>query len=206
MKKFFNLAAESKANYAKTENPNNRGTILKTPNLINLEIEKLRHQLNMSADMNKSEFKELQNQVQELQEKRGRSEEDLRCIEKFYELKREWEVKKIRSGTFDGNEFSISGPNKNKSETAEALKEPHDATTVVNDELLVQGTKRNLHDQEAILYDLAETLSKQKLLSKEICSEIVEQNRLLGRVSEKQGIVAEEFKGSNDRVRKLQDK
>ena len=71
---------------------------------------------------------------------------------------------------------------------------------------MLQDSKRNLYEQEAILSDLAVTLSKQKLLSKELCSELIEQNRLLGRVGETQEIMAEEFKDSNVRVKKLQDK
>jgi len=186
--------------------------IVRTPNFINSEIERLRQQLNMNDSMSQDEFKELQKQVHDLQERRERSEDDLRIVEKFYELKREWEIRKIRSGTFDGNEFSITEKIEKTTEPSKNGSIPltNDSQTsgrlVNNDELLLQSTRRSLFDQEAILSDLAENLSKQKLLSKEICSEIVEQNRLLGRAGEKQEIVAEEFKGSNDRVRKLLDK
>lgn len=196
VKQFFNL------NLSSTEQKQikSEAAIVRTPNFINSAIERLRKRLTVNEPINETDFKELQGQVYDLQEKRKGSEDDLRCIEKFYELKREWEIRKIRSGTFDGNDFNINKRTENKTEIAKA------GCPVIKDELILQNTKRHLFDQEAMLADLSETLSKQKLLSKEIHSEVIEQNRLLGRVGEQQEIVVEDFKGSNSRVKKLQDK
>lgn len=210
VKQFFNFNTGSSNEQKQTKS---EASIVRTPNFINSEIERLRKRLAINEPINETDFKELQGQVYDLQEKRkGKgSEDDLRCVEKFYELKREWEIRKIRSGTFDTNEFNIDKRTGNKTEIATARAADLSSTSkagcpVIKDELILQNAKRHLFDQEAMLADLSETLSKQKLLSKEIHSEVIEQNRLLGRVGEQQEIVAEDFKGSNSRVKKLQDK
>ena len=213
VKQFLNLPDRLSV---KKEEPKHsaKKALMRTPNGLNSEIERLRQQLNVSDPPNSNtfapDFKELQMQIHELQEKREMSDEDSRCVEKFYELKREWEIKKIRNGTFDGNEFSITASKNGKIVSESPEKETITSTSYSKSGstpvLMLEDSKRNLYEQEAILSDLAVTLSKQKLLSKELCSELIEQNRLLGRVGEKQEIMAEEFKDSNDRVKKLQDK
>lgn len=190
---------------------------LKTPNALNIEIEKLRSALFTSKDLKSlhPNFSSLQETISGVQE-RGNSE-DLKCVEKFYELKREWEEMKIRSGEYEGSGFEFdlcSGWDEKQDMPMGTLMGAGPATgraagpvpdsTGESASNPLNYTKRHLREQEAILSDLAESLQQQKQVSLEICEEIIQQNRVMSEFGKKQEGTIGEFVQSTGRARKLQ--
>lgn len=183
---------------------------LKTPNVLIGMIEGLMDQLfNLKIKTLppkfEEEFHDLQAQIRELQRKP--ENEDLRCINKFYDLKREieiWRIKSGNSGEHFENSFSLEIKNeikiKNKfldtTKTFDTGSKQTNATHGLN-------LKTHLRGQEDILSDLADTLKQQKHLSQEIWSEIKDQHRILEGFSHRQEDTIEELRETDARVKKI---
>lgn len=188
LRDFFGLKAEQKDSMKSPK--------LKTPNVFDAEIDELRIKL-----FNCKDLKLLTDDFDSLQ--RNLPSEDSKSSTKFYELKREWEVMKIKSGQFDQSTFDIK-PNAKESDSFKDDNKKHaDVNTVINSSVLVQR-KSHLREQEAILSDLADTLQQQKQLSMEICEEIMQQNREIGEFGRKQEGTIGDFIQSTEKARKLQ--
>lgn len=194
---------------------------IRTPNALNSEIEKLRLNLFKSTDLKslKIDFDSLQEAISGLQE-RGNLE-DLRCVEKFYEVKREWEVMKIQRGEeYDGFKIEnrdikwkvnikevpaeIKGGIKGEIKGGILTEIPAEIKGEIKGENMISSTKHHIREQEAILSDLAETLQQQKQVSLEICEEIIQQNRVIGEFEKRQEGTIGDFLQSTERARKLQ--
>lgn len=199
--------------------------VIKTPNVLNNEIDQLRSTLHTTKDL-----KSLNRDFDELQETILEKAEDLKLMEKFYEVKREWEVMKIKRGEqYDG--FDICKDIKSNSIDRDSIDSksidgdinPKDinsidvdskskdgvlkiSKTIVTDTVTLTSStaKHHLREQEAILSDLADTLHQQKQVSLEICEEIIQQNRVIGEFGGRQEGTIGGFMRSTERARKLQ--
>ena len=179
---------------------------IKTPNALNAEIDKLRSALYNSTDPKslKDDFDAFQNLIDNLGERR-----EAELIEKFYEVKREWEVKKIRNGQFEADSFDFCFYRREKMSTAcgkgdHTAADSNNTSSNRDSTVTVNQMKWQLRDQEAILSDLAETLQQQKQLSMEICEEIKQQNRVMSEFGNKQEGTIGDFIQSSEKARKLQ--
>ena len=189
---------------------------LKTPNVLIGVIEGLTEQL-FNLKMKtlppkfEEEFQDLQVQIRELQ--RRPENEDWRCINKFYDLKREIEIWRIKSGNSEEyfeDSFKLENENKteikmkNKILNAKKTFDPDSKqTNAIANATNGINLKTHLRGQEAILTDLADTLKQQKLLSQEIWSEIKDQNRILEGFSHRHEDTIEELRETDARVKKI---
>lgn len=194
---------------------------LRTPNVLIGVIERLTAELVNLNSLNpkfEDEFSKLQAQIRELERKeqpkqaKNSNSEDLRCINKFYDLKREieiWRVKTGQVGKYFEDSFSLRSKNeknpisRNKTTIRpnSKLNEPSEQFSTSDD---FENTKHYLRGQEAILSDLACTLKQQKDLSQEIWTEIKDHNRILESFSDRQEETMEGFKKADTRVKKIQ--
>lgn len=173
---------------------------IKTPDVFDSEIEKLRMALFSCKDL-----KSLTDDFDNLQ--RNLPSELSKGAGKFYELKREWEVMKIKSGQFDERSFDMFIDKEISKESRNRYTDTNKPTNNIakeDDTLVLDETKNHLREQEAILSDLADTLQQQKQLSKEICEEIKQQNREIGEFGRKQEGTIGDFMQSTEKARKLQ--
>ena len=175
---------------------------LKTPNVLIGVIEGLTEQL-FNLKMKtlppkfEEEFQDLQVQIRELQ--RRPENEDWRCINKFYGLKRE-----IEDSFKLENENKTEIKMKNKILNAKKTFDPDSKqTNAIANATNGINLKTHLRGQEAILTDLADTLKQQKLLSQEIWSEIKDQNRILEGFSHRHEDTIEELRETDARVKKI---
>lgn len=202
---------------------------VRTPNGLNSEIDRLRHC--KLEDLRESDFEALQVHIRQLAEKRNPSGEELGCVEKFYALRREWEVERIKKGRFDCGTFSLGAksgkPEPEGTMGAETVRTkgsetketsailPSTAATTVPSTIsttisnttassAIAGLNHYKRDQEAILNELAATVHEQRKLSQEIYAEVAQHQKLIDSVSRKQEGTIEGFKESSVRVKKLQ--
>ena len=187
------------------------GNAVRTPNGLNYGIERLRS--NLMTDFNSitsADFESLKGHVRDLQERRegatAANPDDLRCIDQFYALKREWEIERIKRGQFTDDSFSFESKKSIiKSEANENTKQTLKITSSTSVHTLeLDSFKNHLRGQESILTDLAVTLKEQKKISQEICAEVLQHNKVIENVEKKQDGTLEGFKESGARVRKLQ--
>lgn len=224
IKDFFGIVHESEMVNSNISNkPIGTGTVridcvpvIKTPNVLKNEIEHLRSVLHTTKDLKSLKQKfDLLNET--ILGQNHQTQEDLKLMEKFYEVKREWEVMKIKRGEqYDGfdikitkvpsNSNSIDMNCKQVTKNEETLDSTTDSTNTLTINTIDTNTsaKHHIREQEAILSDLADILQQQKQVSLEICEEIIEQNRVIGEFGKRQEGTIDGFMKSSDRVRKLQ--
>lgn len=179
---------------------------VKTPNLLNSELENLKREFHLNPMAAISEFlddfENLKKKIEVLRDRSELKETDARLVEKFYDFKREWEIEQIKTGIFS-KDFLKLKEESGEGKIAGGVKE---VKLVKEDEKVPceDWQRQQIFGQEAILNDLSAVLAEQKRLSGEIYSEIVEQNLAIEGFRRKQEEVMDGFKDSTVKARKLQ--
>lgn len=207
-KDFFGINERAESGIIDSKQPGRKSpSVARTPTGVNSEIDRLKRLLHENVDIGE-DLANLQVLVRGLQEKRDIGQEDKRSIEKFYELKREWEIRRIKSGEFVFESGGESGKNEARKSVLDITKDD-DGEKASSHSTQTQTqynptAKELIRGQEAILTDLAATLAEQKMLSKEIYAEVAGQNRIIGQVGQRQEDTKEGFIEATARARKLQ--
>ena len=136
---------------------------IKTPNGLNSEIERLRRQLSTSDLINADSFAEMQNKFW-TSGKREKNEEDLRCVDQFMNWKGNGKSGKFVMEHLTGMSLpwvQRRSLKKAVQSTPTSVKQDNTPNDLNNDESKLMDKRDTLFDQEAILSELADTLSKQ---------------------------------------------